>query len=351
MRWKIGVLGLIHDHVWQHIPELARRDDVTLSVADPNPPLLEQVRASYGVERLYGDYADLLAREQPDAVLIFVDNAGKAELVELAAGYGLPIMLEKPMADCLASAERIRVAANAAGVPLMVNWPNAWNPELRLAIDLARAGEIGDIYRISARLGHAGPKEYGCSPYFWGWLYDRARNGGGAYIDYCGYGASIARVVLGMPSRVHATIGRLQKDYVAVDDNAVLTLRYPNAMAVFDATWTANGPVPDGGPLFMGRGGTLVVRGKKALREGEVAQRGGVERIDAEHPDGVLLPTRPLPAGEDSATSYFLTRLRADQPFDGLVSWQVGLDTQQILEAGLQAEETGTEVSLPLRGA
>ena len=173
MRWKVGVLGLIHDHVWQHVPELAARDDVVLSVADPNDPLLEQTRSEFGVERRYHDYADLLEREQPDVVLIYVDNAGKADLVELVASHGKPIMVEKPMADSLANAERMRVAANSAGVPLMVNWPTAWSPEIRLAIDLAAGGSIGDVFRISCRLGHGGPKEYGCSPYFWGWLYDR----------------------------------------------------------------------------------------------------------------------------------------------------------------------------------
>lgn len=348
MRWKVGVLGLIHDHVWQHVPELAARDDVTLSVADPNPPLLEQVRAEFGVERRYRDYADLLEREQPDALLIYVDNASKADLVELAASYGKPVMIEKPMADSLPNAERIRIAANAAGVPLLVNWPTAWNPEIRQALDLAAAGEIGDIFRISCRLGHSGPKEYGCSPWFWGWLYDRRRNGGGAYIDYCGYGASMARLLLGLPSKVQATIGRLQKDYVEVNDNAVLLLRYPGAMAVIEATWSANGPVPDSGPVIMGRAGTLVVRGKKALREGESAASGMVELIDEAHPGGRALAARPLPEGERSATQYFLNRLRDDRPFDGLVAWRVGLDTQQILEAGLIASRTGCEAALPL---
>jgi predicted dehydrogenase len=348
MPTKVAVLGLIHDHVWQHLPALAARDDVVVSVADPNEPLLEQVRTQLGLERCYRDYADLLERERPDAVLIYVDNAGKVDLVELAASHGKPIMIEKPMADTLANAERIRVAANAAGIPLMVNWPTAWSPEWRLAIELATSGEIGDVFRLSCRLGHGGPKEYGCSPFFWGWLYDRARNGGGAYIDYCGYGASLARHVLGLPARVQATIGRLQKDYVEVDDNAILTLRYPTAMAVIEATWTANGPVPDAGPIIMGSRGTLVVRGEKALREGEESSPGIVERVDDAHPAGEILLPPPLPAGEGSATAYFLSCLYEDRPIEGLVSWQVGLDTQQILEAGSIASRCGHDVSLPL---
>lgn len=348
MAWKIGVLGMIHDHVWHHIPELARRDDVTVSVADPNAPLREKARAEYGVDRLYGDYADLLEREKPDAVLIFVDNAGHAPLVELAASHGTPMMVEKPMADCLAGAERMRVAARVAGVPLMINWPTAWLPSLRHALQLAVDGAVGEIFKLTFRGGHGGPKEYGCTPYFYGWLYDRARNGAGAYIDYGGYGATMARLVLGMPSRAQATIGRLQKDYVDVDDNAVLVLRYPRAMAVLEMCWTSSGPVPQGGPTIAGRDGTLVVHLAGGRREGQTYRGGAVELITQAEPDGRLLEVPDLPKGERTAVEYFLNRLERGQPFEGLLSAEVGRDAQEILEAGLRAAQRGREVSLPL---
>jgi predicted dehydrogenase len=340
MRWKIGVLGLIHDHVWEHVAELQRRGDVALAVAEPFPALRARAESEYGVRRLYPAYDQMLERERPDAVLIFTDNAGTADLVELAAAHGRPMLSEKPMADNLANAERMRVAANNSGFPLMVNWPTNWNAAIRHALGLAAGGAIGDVYRFSFRGGHGGPKEFGCTPEFYEWLYDRARNGAGAYIDYCGYGASMARLLLGMPSRAQAAIGRLQKEYVDVDDNAVLLLRYQHAMAVIEATWTAAGRVPDGGPAIWGSDGTLVVR-----RAGD---RGSVQHISADRPDGVMLEPPELPEGARTATSYFLTCLADDRPIEGLVSLQVGRDTQEILEAGLLAARDSREVSLPL---
>jgi predicted dehydrogenase len=340
MGWKIGVLGLIHDHVWSHLRELAGRAETTVAVADPNAPLRDKARDEYGVERGYADCADLLERERPDAVLIFADNAGKVPLVELAAAHGKPIMTEKPMAASLAGAERMRVAAATAGVPLMVNWPTAWRPEIRHALQLAAGGAIGDVFRLNFRGGHRGPKEYGCSPYFYGWLHDPARNGAGAYMDYCGYGASMTRLLLGLPSRAQATIGRLQKEYIAVDDNAVLLLRYPAAMAVIEATWTAAGPVLDSGPVLYGRDGTLVARRKGGA--------GDILHVTRDEPDGRPIAPPPLPEGERTAVEYFLTCLAADRPIEGLVGLAVGRDTQEMLEAGLQAARLGREVSLPL---
>lgn len=125
----------------------------------------------------------------------------------------------------------------AAGRLLMVNWPTAWIRETRHALALARRGEIGDLVQVKYRSAHGGPKEYGCSPYFYTWLYDGARNGAGAYMDYCCYGVNIARYLLGMPSRVTAMAGRLVKEYVPVDDNGVILMQYARALAIAEGSW------------------------------------------------------------------------------------------------------------------
>jgi predicted dehydrogenase len=341
---------LIHDHVWHHLPELARRDDVTLAVADANALLRERVRAECGVERLYGDYADLLERERPDAVMIFVDNASHAPLVELVASHGKPMLVEKPMADSLASAQRMRVAANVAGVPLMINWPTAWLPTLRHALHLADDGAVGSIYRLNFRGGHGGPKEYGCTPYFYSWLYDRSRNGAGVFIDYGGYGATLARLVLGMPSRAMAMAGRLVKEYIEVDDNGVLLLRYPRAMALLEMSWTIAGPPPTAFLTLAGDRGTLTVYPGGGRREGQVMGSGYLELITPSEPDGVMIEAPELPAGERTAVEYFLACLSQGRPFEGQVSPSISLDAQEIIEAGLRSIQSGQEVSLPLDG-
>jgi predicted dehydrogenase len=340
--WKIGILGLIHDHIWTHVEEMNRRGDVQVSAADPNAPLREKARDEYGIDRLYDDPATLLETERPDAVLIFTDNAGTAALVELAASHGTPIMSEKPMADSLANAERMLAAAARADVPLMVNWPTWWIPAIRHAVHLAQDGRIGEIVRFNFRGGHAGPREFGVSPWFSEWLLDRQRNGGGAYIDYAGYGASLARLLLGQPATVQATIRRLRKHDIEVDDNAVLTLLYPQALAVIEATWTAAGPVPDGGPAIWGTTGSLVVHGRTGVHPG------AVRLLTPENPDGEIIEPPALPHGKDNAIDYFLTCLSTDRPIEGQVNVMVSRDAQEILQAGLRAERLGSDIALPL---
>jgi predicted dehydrogenase len=207
---------------------------------------------------------------------------------------------------------------------------------------------VGDVYRLNFRGGHSGPKEYGCTPYFYDWLYDRSRNGAGAYIDYGGYGATMARLVLGLPNRAYATIGRLQKDYIAVDDNGTLVLRYPRAMAVVEMSWTAAGPLSAGSPMIAGDRGTLTAYLSGGRREGQVTRSATLELITPENPDGTLLDVPKLPVGQRSAVEYFLSCLERDRPFEGMLSASVGRDAQEILEAGLRSAQDGREVSLPL---
>ena len=42
------------------------------------------------------------------------------------------------------------------------------------------AGEIGKLFYFKQRSAHNGPKEIGCDPHFWHWLYDEELNGAGA---------------------------------------------------------------------------------------------------------------------------------------------------------------------------
>ena len=78
------------------------------------------------------------------------------------------------------------------------------------ALDLAQSGEIGEVWQVRYRAAHQGPKEMGASEYFCDWLYDPNRNGGGALMDYCCYGAVLSRVLLGRPHSVTAVTGNAE---------------------------------------------------------------------------------------------------------------------------------------------
>jgi predicted dehydrogenase len=277
--------------------------------------------------------------------MVFADNRASAELGVRALGRGLPVMVEKPMAADLRGAEALLATARARGVPLMVNWPTAWRPALRHGLDLVRAGRVGEPVQLSHRGGHAGPREFGCSPEFSAWLYDPARNGGGALVDYCGYGAVLARVLLGRPSAVSAMTARLRKADLEAEDTAVVILRYPRSLALLEASWNQIGGEPAFGMVVYGDAGTLIVHQPRAIREGQSVGAGRVEIVTAAGSE--IFEPPPLPVDACDGPTYFLTCLRAGQPIEGLCAPEVGRDVQEVLEAALHAATTKREVALP----
>jgi predicted dehydrogenase len=230
-------------------------------------------------------------------------------------------------------------AVREAGVTLMVNWPFAWWPQLQKAMSMAKAGEIGQLFQTKYRSAHAGPKELGCTPYFYNWLYDAELNGAGALMDYCCYGAALARTILGQPSRVVGVVGHCLKDYITLDDNAVIVMQWPRAIAVTEASWTQIGHLTSYFATIYGSEGTLHV---------EPGNKGRLLLATREHEDGIEVQVDPLPEDRNNATNYFLSRISQGLPVEGLCSAEVSRDAQEILEAGLLSAHEGKTMSLPL---
>ncbi len=335
---RIGVLGLVHDHVWSNLEQTKEVADAELvAAADPHDVLLERFRDATGVDKTYSEPAALLESEELDAVYAYGTNRGTADLVEMAAERGLHVMSEKPMASSLEAADRMLVACRSAGVVLMINWPTAWSPGLNHALRLAREGAVGRPWQMKWRGGHCGPDELGCDPHFCEWLFDPVENGAGALFDYLGYGANLARLFLGRPSQVMAVAGRLVRQNIPVDDNAVVALEYPDANAVIETTWTEAVPGwPPHDLVLYGTEGTMVAgRGKVT-----VCTRGEGEAQEEEPP----APEAPRRNGPE----YFRHCIRTGEPVEGMCSPEVSHDAQQIMEAARLSVLTGQRVALPL---
>jgi predicted dehydrogenase len=346
-RLNVGVLGLHHDHVWSNLAAVAASEHAQLvAAADPDPALRDRLRGEHGGVAVHDAYDGLLDRGDLDAIVVFADNRTSAALGVRALQRGIPVMIEKPMAADLAGADALLGASRAAGVPLMVNWPTAWRPALRHGLHLARNGEVGEPIQLSHRGGHAGPREFGCSPQFCDWLYDDERNGGGALVDYAGYGAMLCRIVLGRPRIVTAVAAHLRKEGLASEDNAVVVLSYPRALGLLEASWTQIGGEPAFAMIVYGDAGTLIVHQPRAVREGQRAGQGRVQVVRKD--DSETIDPPQLPVHEQSGPAYFLWCLRTGRDITGPCAADVGRDVQEVLTAALLSNAEGRTIRLPL---
>ena len=108
-------------------------------------------------------------------------------------------------------------------------------------------------------------------------------------------------------------------------------------MAVSEASWTQIGHLTSYETVIYGSEGTLFVE-----REGRVLL------ASAKHEDGTEIDVPQSPPEQSSASAYFLHCISNDLPIEGMCSAEVGVDAQEILEAGLISAKTGQAVSLPL---
>ncbi|MCC6728652.1 MAG: Gfo/Idh/MocA family oxidoreductase [Chthonomonadales bacterium] len=333
--YRVGVASMVHDHVWGELRHWAEQPNARLVAAgDENAELREKARDGFGVERLYDSWQQMLEEEELDIVQAASDNRSGADIVEACAARGIHVVSEKPMSATLAQANRMVAAARRAGIRLLINWPTAWSPAVQEMERRILAGEIGQVTYFKQRSAHNGPKEIGCSRYFWEWLYDEERNGAGALMDYCCYSADMCARFLGLPRQVTGFRGVFVKDYPLPDDNAIILMRYPHAFGVAEASWTQTVHYATPNPVAYGTGGSIAIAGSKVI----VQRPEGVEEIEP----------APLRAPLQSAPQYLIHCLEAGVAVEGFCSMEVSRDAQEILEAGKRAADTGQTMQLPL---
>lgn len=293
--------------------------------------------------RVYKTSAELYDKEHPQAIVTCADNLKSAEVVAEAAAHGCHVMKEKPMAASLELAEQMLTTATRAGVRMMVNWPTNWQPSIHHLKTLVDAGTIGDVWQVHHRAGHGGPPaDYATrgpiARVGWGWLIERDTNGGGAFVDFCSYGAVLSRWIMGQPARVVALGGRYSKGFFTVEDNAILVLGYPRGHSVCEGTWTQPA-VPVRVPAMVyGTQGSVAITGNSELSVATSKAPAAPE----------VLASPALAAHCQSGPAYFVHQLLAEAPFEGLVNAQLSRDAQEVLEAGLQSMRLGAAVGLPL---
>lgn len=147
--------GVIGTGVWgeTHLMAYAGHPGVQLAgICDLNEELLRQRAEQYGVEHITTDYRELLADETIDAVSVVTPDFLHREIVVAAAEAGKHVLLEKPMATTVEDCRAMIAAAEAAGVMLMVDFHNRWNPAMWGIKEKIVSGELGDPQMLTVRL-------------------------------------------------------------------------------------------------------------------------------------------------------------------------------------------------------
>ena len=350
-KYRVAAIGFAHVHMASTLELFAScRDQVELvAAADIKPVVpgisrekgtrveqLESAVSKYGF-KVYDCHEKLLDENQIDIVLVCSENTLHPVILEKILRRGIHVVVEKPLAATMEGALRIERAAREKGARVICNWPSAWYPAVRTAKKLLDSGAIGKIFKINYRnYDSQGPFSYGQvmtdTEKGREWWY-RSDSGGGAMLDYCCYGACIACWFTGQsPQAAFGIKANFNSPYGSTDDFSAITVRFPDAVAMLEGSWTTvNSGVPNG-PIIFGLEGTMVVR-----------LNGNVEiykQRRKDTPDEVITAD-PLPAGREDLAKETLHHLDTGAPLFPMLDLPVNMASVSILDAGARSALSG----------
>jgi len=151
-RARIGVIGAGWWSTTAHIPGLLANPDAELvAVCDVSPAALERVRHAFGgaAFRTYGDYRELLAREELDGAIVAVTHRAHYDVATACLERGLHLLVEKPMVLEAAHAHALLALAKRKGVEIIVGYPYHYTQRTRQARAIIQSGELGAVQFVS----------------------------------------------------------------------------------------------------------------------------------------------------------------------------------------------------------
>jgi predicted dehydrogenase len=182
---------------------------------------------------IYKDYADLLAKEDLDAVVIATPSRLHAPMVEAALAKGINVFCEKPFCLNWADSQRLTDLAASKGLVAQVGYHYRYVGAFAEMKRLIDAGAIGRITHVMA-------EAYGpvvLRPKRTTWRTDKAE-GGGCLYDYAAHPLNLLNWFFGTPDQVMGShLGQVFSE--GTDDEVFSTLRWDNGpTAQLSVNWS-----------------------------------------------------------------------------------------------------------------
>jgi predicted dehydrogenase len=335
--YKIAVVGLVHSHVWGHLGAMISGENAKLvGIAETQPELIAEAKKRGAANvPFYSDFTKMLDETKPDFVWAFVENNRHLAVVQACAPRKIHVMFEKPLASTYADSLAIQKLAKQHGIHILTNYQMAWWPSNYVAKTAVDSGTIEKPYRLRGVVGHGGPGNNGIGKFFFAWLTDPVKNGGGALMDFGCYNALWSLWYMGRPQTVYATAQHMRPDvYPKVEDNATLVLSYKNGVGIFEGSWNLPRSFQD--LEVFGRGGSVY------MQNGKVEVRKGRKDVES-------LPMTTLAKEEAEPIAKMVNAIRTKKPLEGMVALDINVGVSEIIEAAKQSVKTGKAVPLPLR--
>jgi predicted dehydrogenase len=326
----------------KHAESVMALDEAELvAVCDIVPERVQSFAAKYGAVP-YADYRELLQRPDLDIITIATSSDLHAEIGCAAAQAGKHVMVEKPMAMTLRSADRLITVCREAGVKLGVIHQNRYNKSVKLLRKALKEGRFGKLTHGQATIRwNRDDNYYAQAP----WRGTRLKDGG-VLMNQSIHNIDLLQWMLGPVDSVFGyTATNLRK--IEMEDVGAAVLRFKNgAIGLIEASSTLYPKNIEETLNIFGATGSVIIGGIAVNRmevwefsDSEAEKQGIFAAQENDPPDVYGFGHRELI--QDMIQAIREDRLPA-------VHGEEGRKALEIILAIYHCQKTGQPVTLPL---
>ncbi len=216
----------------RHVEQAVAQADLC-AIVDPTDEA-KALAAAVGAAH-FGDLDSCLASAKPDGAIIATPNQLHADHAVTCLEAGVPVLIEKPIADSLSAADRIADAAERTGLPVLVGHHRRHNPIVKQAKAAIERGDLGNIVSVQGQFWLYKPDDYFQASW-------RKGPGGGPTLINLIHDIDLLRHFCGEITEISAMRSNHQRGQ-DVEDTAALIMRFESgALGAFTLSDTVAAP-------------------------------------------------------------------------------------------------------------
>ena len=209
-----GVIGSKHAEIISNYQgtELVGISDIDKRVNS----IAEQYKVAF-----YNDLEELLLAQRPDGVIIAVPNSQHQAVARLCAKYKVHMLIEKPIADSIESAEQITEIVESERVHVLIGHHRRHSSLVKKTKDLINDNDFGKLIGVSMLWALYKPEGY------FGVDWKRKKPGGGPLLINLIHELDLLRHLCGEIVEVYAKASSTTRQF-EVEDSIVISLEFAN---------------------------------------------------------------------------------------------------------------------------
>ena len=199
-------------------------------VADSDPEKARDIGATFGVPAIT-DIQSGLGRV--DAVHILLPHHLHHSMTVTCLNAGVHVLVEKPLANTLAEADDMILAADRAKKTLMVAYPHRYRKSMQQFKHAVTSGEFGKLFMLDGMMDETLGKYVG------GWIQKRATLGGGVFFSSSPHMLDVMLWIAG-EVRTASMVGTHAGVEMEGEDTACSIIKFENGVVgVTRHTWAS----------------------------------------------------------------------------------------------------------------